>query len=491
MSNDPVIRVENLSKAYAIWSSPSARLHGPILGQIGQMPFLPTRARDWCNRHSSQSFRNFHALKNVSFTVRRGESFGIIGRNGSGKSTLLQIIAGTLMPTEGEVTVNGSVAALLELGSGFNPEFTGRENVCMNALVLGLSKARINAKFEEIEAFADIGDFIDQPTKTYSSGMLVRLAFAVTTSVDADILLIDEALAVGDIFFRQKCYKHLENLRCKGVTIVLVSHGMADVEQFCQRAAVFDHGRIHFQGSASEAVKRYYLLEQGERIIATGAPRAVEPTSSGPPATGADAEFFWPGSEALRDVSSCTQVSNGVARCTALAVCDAQGRPCQAFEQGQRASFFYEFELLQDIDVPIGGLTIQSDKGMIVHGKSTLEYGTDVPLSVAAGTRLRFQQSISLGLGVGEYTFLVGLATISRADFEQRSLRPHTELSPAVIRLCHLPNVGQFAVIYRRERVPVQLLHHGLANLQGDCRVATVAATVGAAIAPTNRLARV
>jgi len=491
MSSDIVVKVENVSKAYTIWSSPSARLHGPILGQIGQFPLLPASTRKLCRRLSHESFKSFFALKDVSLDVRRGESFGIVGKNGSGKSTLLQIIAGILMPTSGSATINGKVAALLELGSGFNPDFTGRENVYMNATVLGLSKARIDAKFDEIAAFADIGDFIDQPTKTYSSGMLVRLAFAVTTSVDADILLIDEALAVGDIFFRQKCYQHLENLRRKGVSFILVSHAMGDVEQFCQRAAVFDHGRVHFLGSASEAVKRYYLLEQGERVIATSAPHAVEPTSAATPATGADAEFSWPAPEALQDVSSCTQVSNGVARCTALAVCDAQGHPCHVFEQGQRASFFYEFELLQDIDVPIGGLTIHSDKGVIVHGKSTLEYGTDVPAAVAAGTRLRFCQSVALELGAGEYTFLVGLATISRADFEQRALHTHAELSPAVIRLCHLPNVGQFAVIHRHERVPVQLLHHGLVNLPGDCRVATVTPASPPAMPVTNQLARV
>ena len=176
------------------------------------MPFLPTRARDWCNRHSSQSFRNFHALKNISFTVRRGESVGIIGRNGSGKSTLLQIIAGTLMPTEGEVTVNGSVAALLELGSGFNPEFTGRENVYMNAAIRGMSKEETDAKFGEIVAFADIGDFVDQPTKTYSSGMLVRLAFAVSVCVEPELLIVDEALSVGDVFFQQKCFQRIHTM---------------------------------------------------------------------------------------------------------------------------------------------------------------------------------------------------------------------------------------------------------------------------------------
>ena len=162
MSSDTVIKVDRVSKAYTIWSSPSARLHGPLLGQVGQMPFLPTSVRDWCGAHSRQSFKNFYALKNISFTVARGESLGIIGRNGSGKSTLLQIIAGTLMPTEGDVTVNGSVAALLELGSGFNPEFTGRENVYMNTAIRGMSREETDAKFDEITDFADIGDFIMQ-----------------------------------------------------------------------------------------------------------------------------------------------------------------------------------------------------------------------------------------------------------------------------------------------------------------------------------------
>src|SRR6266404_2115449 len=218
MSSDAVITLDNVSKAYTIWSSPSARLHGPILGQIGQLPLLPLGTRKLCQRLSHESFKNFYALKGISLEIYKGESFGIIGKNGSGKSTLLQIIAGILTPTSGAVTVNGKVAALLELGSGFNPEFTGRENVYMNASVLGLKKAQIDARFEEIARFAEIDEFIDQPVKTYSSGMMVRLAFAATTSVDAEILLIDEALAVGDVFFRQKCYKHLENLRRKGVT---------------------------------------------------------------------------------------------------------------------------------------------------------------------------------------------------------------------------------------------------------------------------------
>jgi len=473
VSSNTVIEVENLSKAYAIWTSPAARLHGPLLGRVGQLPFLPLGTRKLCKRLSHESFRNFYALKNISFQVSRGENFGIIGRNGSGKSTLLQVIAGTLAPTEGEVRLGGKVAALLELGSGFNPEFTGRENVYMNATVLGLTKQEIDGKFEEIAAFADIGEFIDQPVKTYSSGMLMRLAFAVTTRVDAEVIVIDEALAVGDIFFRQKCYQHLEALRAKGVSIVLVSHGMGEVEQFCQRAALLHHGQLVFEGSATEAVKRYYLIEQEEYAQSVASGGALSPRPATSLVTTGD-EMAWPAPEAFLDLSGVRQVSNGWARCTAVAVCDAEGRPCVAFPQGETASFFYEFELLQDIEAPIGGLEILNDKNVIVHGKNTLEYGSEVPLNAGAGGRLRFRQDISLELAVGEYVVTIGLAMLANSDYQQRGSMSHAELHTKLIRLCHLARVAMFAVVYRRGGQPVQLLHHGVANLPGLCAVTLV-----------------
>jgi len=438
------------------------------------MPFLPRGLRDWCGRHSRQSFKDFYALQGVSLEIRRGESYGIIGRNGSGKSTLLQIIAGTLMPTEGEVTCNGSVAALLELGSGFNPEFTGRENVYMNAAIRGMTKEQTDARFDEIAGFADIGDFIDQPTKTYSSGMLVRLAFAVSTTVDAHVLLIDEALAVGDIFFRQKCYERLERLRQQGVTILLVSHAMPEVEQFCHRALLLDAARVAFQGNASEAVKRYYLLEQQAEAPTPASPQPSTTGDSGGAVIQEERALTWAPSKAFLDIDHVAQVSNGWARCTGVAICDADGRPCRVFEQGQTASFFYEFELSRDIDVPVAGLEILNEKGVIVHGKNTLEYGSEVPLSAAGGMRLRFRQDISLELAVGEYVFTMGLAMMARQDYEARGSLTHTDLSPKVIRLCHLARVGVFTVVYRHSGHPVQLLHHGVANLPGSCAVTVV-----------------
>lgn len=270
MSSDTVIKVDRVSKAYTIWSSPSARLHGPLLGQVGQMPFLPAGVRDWCGAHSRQSFKNFYALKNISFTVARGESLGIIGRNGSGKSTLLQIIAGTLMPTEGDVTVTGRVAALLELGSGFNPDFTGRENVYMNAAIRGMTREETDTKFDEITDFADIGDFIDQPTKTYSSGMLVRLAFAVSVCVEPELLVVDEALSVGDVFFQQKCFKRIHAMIDKGMTLLFVSHDTPAVQNLCTRAIVLQNGQSIYQGPPEEAASRYYASAPGNGAVVPG-----------------------------------------------------------------------------------------------------------------------------------------------------------------------------------------------------------------------------
>ena len=217
MCSELAIRVEHLSKCYQIYERPQDRLKQSL----------------WRGRR--QFFREFWALRDLSCTLRRGETVGVIGRNGSGKSTLLQMICSTLTPTAGTIHVNGRVAALLELGAGFNPEFTGRENVRMNAALLGLTPSEIDARLPAILAFADIDDFVDQPVKTYSSGMFVRLAFAVIAHVDADILIIDEALAVGDGFFTQKCMRFLREFRENG-TLLFVSHDTSAVLNLCDRA---------------------------------------------------------------------------------------------------------------------------------------------------------------------------------------------------------------------------------------------------------------
>lgn len=249
-SDDVAIRVENLSKCYQIYDRPQDRLRQSIIPRLQRL----------AGRVSTQYFRDFWALRDVSFDVRKGEAVGIIGRNGSGKSTLLQMICGTLNPTYGSVQISGRIAALLELGAGFNPEFTGRENVYMNAAVLGLNKEEIDSRFDGIAGFADIGDFIEQPIKTYSSGMVVRLAFAVAINVDPEILVVDEALAVGDELFQRKCFSRIEAIRSGGATILMVSHSGAQIVQLCDRAILIDRGERISDGSPKTVVGYYQKL---------------------------------------------------------------------------------------------------------------------------------------------------------------------------------------------------------------------------------------
>ena len=259
-SREIAIRVKNLSKCYQVYDRPNDRL---------KQSFYP-RLQRIVGRHPKQYYHEFWALQGISFEVQRGDALGIIGRNGSGKSTLLQIICGTLAPTAGEVVLDGRVAALLELGSGFNPEFTGRENVYLNASILGLTKDEIDSRFEAITAFADIGDFIDQPVKTYSSGMFVRLAFAVVVHVDADILIVDEALSVGDAFFTQKCMTKIKELRNSGITLLFVSHDSNAVKALCSKALLLDKGGISFMGNTNSVVDHYYgavAQEQQENLV--------------------------------------------------------------------------------------------------------------------------------------------------------------------------------------------------------------------------------
>lgn len=249
MSSEVTIRVENLSKCYHIYNKPQDRLL--------QMLFRGRR----------QYFREFWALRDVSFEVKKGETVGIIGRNGSGKSTLLQMICGTLNPTTGNIMVKGRIAALLELGAGFNPEFTGRENVYLNGAILGLSPEEINERYDKIVAFAEIGEFINQPVKVYSSGMFVRLAFAIQANIEPEILVVDEALAVGDVYFVHKCMHRFHQLREAGTTILFVSHDATAIKTICNHAIWLDEGKLAGKGKASLVVDQYLSSVVNQRIV--------------------------------------------------------------------------------------------------------------------------------------------------------------------------------------------------------------------------------
>ena len=266
-SDNSAVRVESLSKRYEIYDAPSDRLKQFVLPSLQRLAGSPVK----------KYFDDFWALRDVSFEVKKGETVGIVGRNGSGKSTLLQMICGTLNPTGGSVHTHGRVAALLELGSGFNPEFTGRENVYMNGSVLGLDRAEIDSRFDAITAFADIGNFIEQPVKTYSSGMLLRLAFAVNAHVDADILIIDEALAVGDAVFVQKCNRYIRSFVENG-TLLFVSHATQSILELCDRCIWLNGGVVSQDGDAKEVMQHYsaYIHQQvnADLSVTVGKPRS-------------------------------------------------------------------------------------------------------------------------------------------------------------------------------------------------------------------------
>jgi lipopolysaccharide transport system ATP-binding protein len=445
------VRVEQLSKVYRLYKDPSDRLKELLFGRLGR-------------RFS----RDFWALRDVSFELARGQRLGVIGRNGSGKSTLLQLLAGTLTATAGHAEIRGRVAALLELGSGFNPEYTGRENVYLNASILGLSREQTDERYDQIVAFADIGQFIEQPVKTYSSGMFVRLAFAVATSVDADVLLIDEALAVGDVFFTQKCFRRLEHLIERGVSIVLVTHDAAAVHQFCDAVLVLDGGQAIFHGETATGVRTYLALQRSGRAAppSRGAVMSSDRRDGMPlPAAGMP---DWPTADAFLALDRPTVLGGG-GRCTGIALCDAAGQPCRVFEMGQAADFFFEFTLDENIEAPIGGVELLNERNIVVHGKNSLQHDVAVPDVARTGARLRFRQRMVLNVAQGSYTFTLGLASIDPAGSAHAANLSYPALVSHIRQLVFVGNAGSFSVVPRRHGQA--LPYHGLCDLDGEAQL--------------------
>jgi len=311
MSIEPIISVCNLSKVYRIWENPANRLYSPLWRAGAKLMPVNAGLRSAISHRAKRGYRDFYALRDLSLEVRKGESVGIIGRNGSGKSTLLQIIAGTLQPTTGTVGARGRVAALLELGSGFNPDFTGKENVYLNAAVLGLSRPEIEARYEAIAAFAEIGEFIDEAVRTYSSGMVVRLAFAVAAHVDPDILIVDEALSVGDARFQLKCARAIDRFIAQGVTLLFVSHDSSMVKRLCQRAILLEHGGVVYAGNPNDVVNLYSKL-----IADGGSVEALAPDIAALQAGVASLALPDPTATAPRETEGATP-SNSAASATA------------------------------------------------------------------------------------------------------------------------------------------------------------------------------
>jgi lipopolysaccharide transport system ATP-binding protein len=340
MLSKPLIRVNGVSKCYAIFDKPEDRLKQFVVPKLLGLirPLLP-------NINRTQYFREFWALKNVSLEIKKGEIIGIVGRNGSGKSTLLQLICGVLQPESGTIEKQGRLAALLELGAGFNPEFTGRENVYMNAAILGLSDKEISERFDDIVAFSEIAEFIDQPVKTYSSGMFMRLAFSVAVSVDADIVVVDEALAVGDIGFYMKCMQRIEEMIERGVTILLVTHDINLVRSMCSRVVYLRAGECVYVGDAETATEMFLMDVRGEQ-----AGMLQQRMSFQPPLTKGSMAFGTGEGKLLSvDLSSKGQSKNW-------------------FYHGERINVEVIAWLSEKLRAPALAIAIRDNKGIVIFG---------------------------------------------------------------------------------------------------------------------------
>jgi lipopolysaccharide transport system ATP-binding protein len=339
--SDIAIRVSNLSKCYHIYDKPVDRLKQTLL------------------RGQRQYYREFWALKDVSFEVRRGEAVGIIGRNGSGKSTLLQLITGTIKPTTGEIEANGRIAALLELGSGFNPDFTGRENVYLNGALLGLTTQEINDRFDAIAAFADIGQYIDQPVKTYSSGMIVRLAFAVQVQIEPDILIVDEALAVGDALFQKRCFQQIEKLVSNGTSLLFVSHDQEAMRTLTHQALLLTHGAVRARGLSAEVLLEYRRqLHEDEAAYFKTMNRDLAKQTVAPAKPGG--------------VEDRLSFGDGDAQVVAVTVFDGKDQPCSLFHPGEAVRVRIECVTHVPLEHLNIGLRIRNKEGIKVYSWGTL-----------------------------------------------------------------------------------------------------------------------
>lgn len=385
MSSDAVIEVRALSKRYEIYNTPRDRL----------LQFFAFGRKKY--------FRDFTALNSISFTVRKGETVGIIGRNGSGKSTLLQIIAGVLAPSNGSMIVNGKVAALLELGAGFSPNFTGVENVRLYASILGMSPHEIEKRLPEILKFADIGDFVNQPIKLYSSGMIVRLAFAAAIHVDPDILIVDEALSVGDTAFQQKCLNRIRQMQKSGVSILLVTHSTNTVIEFCDRAIFLRHGELVLDGACRDVARAY-----SDDIVSSEGGVSSESVNE------LSASIDMHAVESLQNENqndAATLIINKVE------LRNAQGILCAAVQFGDLVFIDFEIQVFRNIQLPCFGIQISSTDGIALWSANTMNMNVR-PASMQPGiTKLRW--CLKANFGGNRYVFALGAGEVFDGEYRR------------------------------------------------------------------------
>lgn len=390
------IQVENLEKIYKLYNKPSDRLK-ETLG-LGRK-----------KRHIEH-----HALKGVDLTIHQGETVGIIGTNGSGKSTILKIITGVLNPTEGSVVVNGRISALLELGAGFNMEYNGIENIYLNGTMIGFSEKEIDEKMEDILAFADIGEYVHQPVKTYSSGMFVRLAFAVAINIDPEILIVDEALSVGDVFFQAKCYHKFEEFKKMGKTIVFVSHDLSSISKYCDRVVLLNQGVKLGEGSPKEMIDAYKQVLVGQYAIPENdGDNILEDEKLRALAAGKTEEIAAAGGNINPDL---LEYGSKKAVITEYFITDEKGTKTSAIIKGSPFHIHMKVHMEEDIAAPVFAFTIKNIKGTEITGTNTM-FEKAFLEAVKAGEEKEIIFSQEMNLQGGEYLLSLGVTGYEGSDF--------------------------------------------------------------------------
>lgn len=443
--SDPVLQVENLGKCFKIYRNPWDRV------------------REWMSPKKRIYHEPFWSLRNVSFEVRRGEFLGIVGENGAGKSTLLKMITGVLKPTEGSYRLNGKVLSLLELGTDFNFELSGRSNAIYSAELLGFPPGYVQSRMNEIEAFSGLGEFFDRPMKLYSSGMKARLAFSLFAFLECDVLILDEVLAVGDIFFQQKCYARLEELIKQQVTIILVTHQLDVVQQYCKEAILLHQGQIIFQGEPRKAIVQFHQLRTG---YLNPAARSVVRMKSLLTTLEEPKAFFWASDNSFVAVESPDAKEAQLIR---YAICNQEGTFSTVFEQGEQAYLCCEFLLKESIEMPIVSVMITNKFNTLIHAKGTHQHQAIVPQWVNRGDTIRFCRSIELNIAPGQYVLGFALVTLPSHLYERLDELPQSEINQQ-IKICDVyEKVGTFHV--KQHYGFNQHSHFGICNLPGECQI--------------------
>lgn len=390
------IQVNNLEKAYKLYDKPSDRL------------------KEALGLSRKKKYKEHYALKGVNLTIYQGETVGIIGTNGSGKSTILKIITGVLNATKGSVKVNGRISALLELGAGFNMEYNGIENIYLNGTMMGFSKKEIDAKMDDILSFADIGDYVYQSCKTYSSGMFVRLAFAVAINIEPEILIVDEALSVGDVFFQAKCYHKFEEFKNMGKTIVFVSHDLSSISKYCDRVVLLNQGVKLGEGSPKEMIDAYKQVLVGQYTIPEQESSLLDDKEIEAAAKAVAGKKIQEEGSINPDL---LEYGTKAAVIEEYKITDDMGRDSGAVIKGKECSIYMKVHFLQDIEAPIFAFTIKNIKGVEITGTNTMVEKAFLD-AVKAGSVMEITFTQKIDLQGGEYLLSLGVTGFEKEEFQ-------------------------------------------------------------------------